>query len=520
MHSARLLLLSPNYGSHMELVTRFGDAMPSFRTLATLRRSKNTGAIFALLSGWATHARTLPQWLCPASASVKVRPKEHAPGRVEATLKGAPSYFVHAWARNHQHLQRTFMLWRAHSRHAFSLATGAPAPKTSTMLGTSQGPDGPESEAQMYELMRLMDTQPDDEGPEATQPTQDECNGRAGDEARSSSQGLDYEPLQPAAGGAPQQPHAVPAQLMPLQAPQLQPQHHTRAEETSTEPLDSELQRRMQPSAPSAATAMPESAGDELDDPEIARIMQEDRFDDEEPDRSPTRATTTGALQSEMQTDHELVLMMQRQREDTGMDAPDFDPMDAMEDYTEVQQQQQQEMMESLYHEDAPEADAAAAAKPRQPAKRDVPLPPDTAHHADGPDAKKFKAGGTDALLQELFADEDEEDTGSRGPQQRFCAPQLLATSVPGEWCSVTCVSSGMRVYCEKKTPAQMAAAAADDALLIVSRQLLSRPIAQLMREVDDEKIAEVGTTRCFYQTLGCGLYHFLAPVGTPCILR
>ena len=230
--------------------------------------------------------------------------------------------------------------------------------------------------------------------------------------------------------------------------------------------------------------------------------------------------------------DVELIRLLQRQQQQhmtTGDDDSEGPDADDLEDYLE-QQQQGRQMPEDMFPDDDDEEEGGggggrgAAPAPAQGAAGKRPaaaaVPDGGASTIAG--AKRHKtavAGGTDALLQQLFDDDDDDDMGAKAEAEAAAAaeaealrrrlmglPRLLAMDVEGECMPVTSAASGARVYCGKSGPAPTAVAPLNrvpglgggdgnsDSLL---RQLLPKPVTEMMRELDEERLAQVWAPPC-----------------------
>ena len=211
--------------------------------------------------------------------------------------------------------------------------------------------------------------------------------------------------------------------------------------------------------------------------------------------------------------------------------------MEDLDDYLLMQQQQQQEE-EELPEDMLPDQDddmhggqmdsstvrTATKASDEVPcqgaqataaaSKRPAPISA-LADAAKRRKAAAFKSATTDALLQHLFSD-DEDDDADRAQRDAAAAaaeeakrralqrlPRLQATDVPGECIPVTSSATGARVYCAKEASGRAEAGAGGSSGLppgevrpgkaADKKGLLPKPMAEMMRELDDERIAQVG---------------------------
>lgn len=122
-------------------------------------------------------------------------------------------------------------------------------------------------------------------------------------------------------------------------------------------------------------------------------------------------------------------------------------------------------------------------------------------------------------LLHQLFSDdEEEEDSDAREAEAlrkrellKRGLPRLLATDVTGACIPVTSASSGARVYCCKDVLTRTAAADIDVTAAGIAagpgrrtaafassagsflKPMLPKPVSEMLRELDDERLAQVG---------------------------
>ncbi len=116
-------------------------------------------------------------------------------------------------------------------------------------------------------------------------------------------------------------------------------------------------------------------------------------------------------------------------------------------------------------------------------------------------------AAATEQLLDRLFPEEDEEEEEIPAPPRiSVQVPRLNATDVPGLCISVTSALTGLRVYCASDHHEAAAALGLAPAFESGGHNgagrrasggaMLPKSVTAMMRQLDDEKIAEVGAQR------------------------